>query len=62
MVGVGVMAEEGSGGNPMGGHISHEPTAEDTNVYMGGSNFGINITSWDDCSGVDAGGRSDWDN
>ena len=46
----------------MGGHISHESIAADTNVYMGGSDFGINITSWDDGGGVYAGGHNDWDN
>jgi hypothetical protein len=28
---------------------------------MGGSNFGINDTAWDDGGGMNAGGSSDWD-
>ena len=74
-VGAGVMAAEAIGRNLMGGHNSsapqgdmfgsnksYEPIAADTNSDMGGSNFGINDTSWDDGGGVDAGGSSDWDN
>jgi hypothetical protein len=74
-VGAGVMAVEAIGRNLMGGHNSatpqgdmfgsnnsYEPIAADTNAGMGGSNFGINDTSWDDGGGVDAGGSSDWDN
>jgi hypothetical protein len=74
-VGAGVMAAEAIGRNLMGGHTSslaqsdglgsnnvYEPIAADTNVDMGGSNFGINDTSWDDGAGVDAGGSGDWDN
>ena len=68
-------AGTGLGGRIMGGHNSsapqgdmfgsnksNEPIAADTNSDMGGSNFGINDTSWDDGGGVDAGGSSDWDN
>lgn len=71
-VGAGVMAAEAIGRNLMGGHNNasaqadrsnnnnFEPIA--TNTDMGGSNFGINDTSWDDGASVDAGGGSDWDN
>ncbi|MEY4738367.1 MAG: hypothetical protein RL302_2686 [Pseudomonadota bacterium] len=71
-VGAGVMAAEAIGRNLMGGHNNasaqsdrldnnnFEPIA--TNTDMGGSNFGINDTSWDDGGGADAGGGSDWDN
>lgn len=70
-VGAGVMAAEAIGRNLMGGHNSApmqpdrfnnnvEPIA--TNSDMGGANFGINDTSWDDGGSADAGGGSDWDN
>jgi tetratricopeptide (TPR) repeat protein len=70
-VGAGVMAAEAIGRNLMGGHNStpvqpdrlnnnYEPIA--TNSDMGGDNFGINDTSWEDGSSADAGGGSDWDN
>lgn len=72
-VGAGVMAAEAIGRNLMGGHNAaspqsnmfagsnnFEPIAADTNVDMGGSNFGISDTSWDD--GGISGGGSDWDN
>lgn len=71
-VGAGVMAAEAIGRNLIGGHNNasaqpdkssnnnFEPIA--TNTDMGGSNFGINDTSWDDGASVDAGGGSDWDN
>jgi len=36
-----------------------EPLAQNTD--MGGENFGISDTSWDDAAGSDAGG-GDWDN
>lgn len=71
-VGAGVMAAEAIGRNLMGGHASSssqadvfsgsnsfEPIAPATNVDMGGNNFGINDTSWDDGSSV---GSNDWDN
>ena len=74
-VGAGVMTAKAIGRNLMGGHNSaspqsdmfggnnsYEPIAADTNVDMGGGNFGISDTSWDDGGGVDAGGGSDWDN
>lgn len=71
-VGAGVMAAEAIGRNLMGGHNNasaqsdrldnnnFEPIA--TNTDMGGSNFGINDTSWDDGGSADAGGGGDWDN
>jgi hypothetical protein len=37
-----------------------EPMAADANVDMGGNNFGISDTDWDD--GGSSGGGSDWDN
>lgn len=70
-VGAGVMAAEAIGRNLMGGHNSvapqvdpldnnrFEPLAQNTD--MGGANFGISDTSWDDAGGGDAGG-GDWDN
>jgi hypothetical protein len=70
-VGAGVMAAEAIGRNLMGGHNSTAPEANPlnnnfeplpTNTDMGGANFGINDTSWDDGGGMDAGGSSDWDN
>lgn len=68
-VGAGVMAAEAIGRNLMGGHNSPTPQANQlnnnfeplpTNTDMGGSNFGINDTSWDDGGSADVGG--DWDN
>jgi len=72
-VGAGVMAAEAIGRNLMGGHNTaapqsdmfagnnnFEPIAADTNVDMGGNNFGISDTAWDD--GGSGGGGSDWDN
>jgi hypothetical protein len=72
-VGAGVMAAEAIGRNLMGSHSSaspqsdmfagnnnFEPIAADTNVDMGGNNFGISDTTWDD--GGSGGGSSDWDN
>jgi len=65
-VGAGVMAAEAIGRNLMGGHNSTAPEANPlnnnfeplpSNTDMGGANFGINDTSWDD-----GGGSSDWDN
>jgi uncharacterized protein len=71
-VGAGVMAAEAIGRNLMGGHnsTSAQPDRLDnnhfeplpTNTDMGGSNFGINDTSWDDGGSADAGGGGDWDN
>jgi hypothetical protein len=72
-VGAGVMAAEAIGRNLMGGHNSaafgvndatsgnsYEPI--NTNADMGGNNFGMNDTSWDDGAGADVGGGGDWDN
>lgn len=71
-VGAGVMAAEAIGRNLMGGHnnASAQPDRLDnnhleplpTNTDMGGSNFGINDTAWDDGASADAGGGGDWDN
>lgn len=69
-VGAGVMAAQAIGRNLMGDHDtgSHaadtnannfEPTS--TNNDMGGQNFGVSDTSWDDAGASDAGG-GDWDN
>jgi hypothetical protein len=74
-VGAGVMAAEAIGRNLMGGshnsnspqtdmfsgHNNFEPIAPETNRDMGGDNFGISGTNWDDGS-ISAGGGSDWDN
>ena len=72
-VGAGVMAAEAIGrnlmggqtntsphGDPLAGNRSLDPIAPDANQDMGGNNFGVADTSWDD-GGSDAGG-SDWDN
>lgn len=69
-VGAGVMAAEAIGRNLMGGHNNNspqndmpgtgsgfEPMAPDVNTDMGGNNFGIADTTWDD----GAAGGSDWD-
>lgn len=66
-VGAGVMAAEAIGRNLMSGHNSSTPQADQLsnnnfepipqNPDMGGSNFGIGDTLWDD-----AGGGGDWDN
>lgn len=74
-VGAGVMAAEAIGRNLMGGHNtaspqsdmfsgnnSYEPIPTPTNTDMGGANFGVNDTSWDDGGSSDAGGGGDWDN
>jgi len=71
-VGAGVMAAEAIGRNLMGGHNttssqsdmfsnnnSYEPIPANTD--MGGADFGVNDTSWDDGGSSDAGG-GDWDN
>ena len=72
-VGAGVMAAEAIGRNLMGGH-DNAPRASDSfgsqdfqsapvNTDMGGQNFGINDSSWDDGSSADmGGGGGDWDN
>lgn len=71
-VGAGVMAAEAIGRNLMGGHNSATPQAEQLgktsiepisqNTDVGGSNFGISETSWDDAAAGDIGGGGDWDN
>lgn len=70
-VGAGVMAAEAIGRNLMGNHDgggrpfdgnvgnSYEPI--NSNTDMGGQNFGISDTSWDDAGSSDVGG-GDWDN
>lgn len=72
-VGAGVMAAEAIGRNLMGNHESggsraldnsgnnYEPIGN-SNPDMGGSNFGISDTSWDDAGSSDVGGGGDWDN
>jgi len=70
-VGAGVMAAEAIGRNLMGGHNSATPLPDQLdnnrfepipqNADMGGNNFGIADTSWDDGGSNDAGG-GDWDN
>ena len=69
-VGAGVMAAEAIGRNLMGGHNGAAPSSDSLgsnqreplvgNPDMGGDNFGISDTSWDD-GGGDVGG-GDWDN
>ena len=71
-VGAGVMAAEAIGRNLMGGHNAAAPQSDmfsdnnyesiPTNTDMGGSNFGISDTSWDDGGSADMGGGGDWDN
>jgi hypothetical protein len=71
-VGAGVMAAEAIGRNLMGNHDSntgsravdnsgsnYEPIG---NADMGGNNFGVSDTSWDDAGSSDSGGGGDWDN
>jgi hypothetical protein len=70
-VGAGVMAAEAIGRNLIGGHNTAAPQSDTlsnnnfepiaTNTDMGGANFGINDTAWDDAGSVDVGG-GDWDN
>jgi hypothetical protein len=70
-VGAGVVAAEAIGRSLIGGHSSSTPQADQSgqnnfepipqNPDMGGANFGISDTSWDDAGGDDAGGASDWD-
>lgn len=69
-VGAGVVAAEAIGRSLMGNHESSQSHANDSynnqftplggNDDMGGQNFGISDTSWDDGSSTDSGG--DWDN
>ncbi|NVO04737.1 MAG: tetratricopeptide repeat protein [Rhodoferax sp.] len=70
-VGAGVMAAEAIGRNLMGNHdgsrsldsgagSNYEPITN-SNPDMGGQNFGISDTSWDDAGSSDTGG-GDWDN
>jgi hypothetical protein len=71
-VGAGVMAAEAIGRNLMGEHNNAAPVTDQLdnnrfepiqqNADMGGNDFGITDTSWDDGSSSDAGGGSDWDN
>jgi len=74
-VGAGVMAAEAIGRNLMGGHNSagsqadalgsstgFEPVASSVNADMGGNNFGVSDTAWDDGGDAGSGGGSDWDN
>jgi len=73
-VGAGVMAAEAIGRNLMGGHDStpsghinsansYEALDNSVNSDMGGQNFGISDTSWDDGAGSsDMGGGGGWDN
>jgi hypothetical protein len=74
-VGAGVMAAEAIGRNLMGNHGSTPAPADNsgasswdsgaanagTNADMGGTDFGVTDTSWDDAGSADAGGGSDWD-
>lgn len=73
-VGAGVMAAEAIGRNLMGNHESGARAADNSgantyepigggnaNMDMGGQNFGVSDTSWDDAGSSDAGG-GDWDN
>jgi hypothetical protein len=70
-VGAGVMAAEAIGRNLMGNHDAgsrvtdtnagnYEPITSNTD--MGGQDFGISDTSWDDAGASDSGGGGDWDN
>ena len=70
-VGAGVMAAEAIGRNLMGNHDAgaksvdngsnnYEPVS--SNNDMGGQNFGVSDTSWDDAGSSDSGGGGDWDN
>lgn len=70
-VGAGVVAAEAIGRSLMGSHEgaarsvdngsnSFEPV--NSNPDMGGQNFGISDTGWDDAGASDAGGGGDWDN
>lgn len=70
-VGAGVVAAEAIGRSLMGNHEgtsravdngsnSFEPV--NSNPDMGGQNFGVSDTSWDDAGASDVGGGGDWDN
>lgn len=72
-VGAGVVAAEAIGRSIMGNHDSgrtydtnsgnnYTPLDNDVNRDMGGQNFGISDTSWDDAGSSDSGGGGDWDN
>jgi hypothetical protein len=70
-VGAGVMAAEAIGRNLMGNHDSGARASDNTgsnyepinsNPDMGGQNFGVSDTSWDDAGSSDVGGGGDWDN
>jgi hypothetical protein len=69
-VGAGVMAAEAIGRNLMGNHESGSSVQDNSgssssssNNDMGGQNFGVSDTSWDDAGSSDAGGGGgDWDN
>jgi hypothetical protein len=70
-VGAGVMAAEAIGRNLMGSHDAGSKAADNgssnyepigSNSDMGGQNFGISDTSWDDAGASDSGGGGDWDN
>jgi hypothetical protein len=70
-VGAGVVAAEAIGRSLMGNHEStgqnssgyvgnYEPVS--SNADMGGQNFGVSDTSWEDSTLADnSGGSSDWD-
>jgi hypothetical protein len=69
-VGAGVMAAQAIGRNLMGDHDTGSRAADtgannfepiSSNNDMGGQNFGVSDTSWDDAGSSDAGG-GDWDN
>jgi hypothetical protein len=71
-VGAGVMAAEAIGRNLMGNHDAGARSVDNSsantfepigggNADMGGQNFGVSDTSWDDAGSVDASG-GDWDN
>ncbi len=72
-VGAGVMAAEAIGRNLMGNHDAGARTVDNSNANsyepignsntdMGGQNFGVSDTSWDDAGSADMGGGGDWDN
>lgn len=71
-VGAGVVAAEAIGRNLMGNHNASAPMADPLandnfrpvaeNTDMGGANFGISDTAWDDGGGADFGTGGDWDN
>jgi tetratricopeptide (TPR) repeat protein len=71
-VGAGVMAAQAIGRNLMGNQEAGSHPVDNTNASnyeaigtsntdMGGQNFGVSDTSWDDAGSADAGG-GDWDN